>query len=199
MTSDTRRRILQAAGGLFASRGYTAASMREVAEEAGIGKATIYHHFPDKLAIVLTLLELQLLRVKETLGAVEAEPDPRKRFQIAAEQGIAALLESSDIMQIVRREVPGGRSRIRAAMVPFLRKNRSLLAEAVREGTRTGIFRAVDPEETARVFMTMIQGTFASVYIGGKRPKSARGAASAMLDIFFHGIQGGGRTPKENR
>jgi TetR/AcrR family transcriptional regulator, cholesterol catabolism regulator len=197
MTTDTPERILRAADRLFTARGYTATSMREVAKEAGIGKATIYHHFPDKESIVLTLLDRQLLRVKETLGAIESEPDPRKRFRIAAEQGIAGLFESADIMQIVRREVPGGRSRIQAVMMPFLRKNRSLLAQAVREGTEQGTFRAVEPEEAARVFMTMIQGAFAAMYLSGERPQTAFNPSAAMLDIYFRGIDADGRTSKE--
>jgi AcrR family transcriptional regulator len=198
MTPDTRGRILQAAGRLFIERGYTATSMREVAEAAGIGKATIYHHFPDKQSIVLTLLDRQLARVKVTQAAIAAEPDPRKRFQIAAEQGIAALLESSDLMQIVRREVPGGRSRIQAAMMPFLRKNRSLLAQAVREGTRQGIFRAIEPKEAARVFMTMVQGTFAAAYLSGEKPRPSVITSSALLDIYFRGIEADRRAPKES-
>ena len=198
MAPDTRARILRAADRLFVARGYTATSMREVAREAGIGKATIYHHFPGKQSIVLMLLDQRLARVKDALGAVESEPDPRTRFQIAAEQGIAGLLESAELMQVVRREVPGGRSRIQAAMVPFLRKNRSLLAQAVREGIRQGIFRAVEPEEAARVFMTMIQGAFAAVYIGAEKPTTAFNPSSALLDIWFHGIEATGRPPKES-
>jgi AcrR family transcriptional regulator len=57
MSSDTRNTILQVANRLFVRQGYTATSTRQIAEEAGIGKATIYHHFPDKQAIVLALLE----------------------------------------------------------------------------------------------------------------------------------------------
>ncbi|NMC78544.1 MAG: helix-turn-helix transcriptional regulator, partial [Chloroflexi bacterium] len=56
-TSETYSRIMQIARRLFVQQGYTATSMRQVAGEAGIGKATIYHHFPDKQAVVMALLQ----------------------------------------------------------------------------------------------------------------------------------------------
>ena len=46
----TRQAILSAAYSLFLEQGFSATSMRQVAEAAGIGKATIYHHFHNKQA-----------------------------------------------------------------------------------------------------------------------------------------------------
>jgi len=36
--------------------------------------------------------------------------------------------------------------------------------------------------------MTMIQGTFAMTYLGGKRAGSSEQTAAALLDIYFQGI-----------
>ena len=49
MTVETRRdQILDAALRLFAARGYDGASMKEIAAEAGIAPALIYHYFASK-------------------------------------------------------------------------------------------------------------------------------------------------------
>jgi len=53
----TRRRVLLAAEALFAQRGYEATGMADVAERAGIGVGTLYHHFPDKRALLLSLID----------------------------------------------------------------------------------------------------------------------------------------------
>src|SRR5262245_43374599 len=53
----TRRRVLQAAESLFSRRGYEATSMADVAERAGVGVGTLYHHFPDKRALLLALID----------------------------------------------------------------------------------------------------------------------------------------------
>jgi AcrR family transcriptional regulator len=53
----SRSQILDAALKLFAHRGYGATSVRDIAEEAGLSKGNVYHHFPDKEAIFRALLD----------------------------------------------------------------------------------------------------------------------------------------------
>lgn len=53
----TRRRVLSAAESLFARRGYEATGMADVADRAGVGVGTLYHHFPDKRALLLALID----------------------------------------------------------------------------------------------------------------------------------------------
>ena len=50
---ETRTRILNAALNSFRSRGFDAATMREIAEEAGVATGAAYYYFPSKEAIVL--------------------------------------------------------------------------------------------------------------------------------------------------
>lgn len=53
----SRSQILDSALKLFAHRGYGATSVRDIAEEAGVSKGNVYHHFPDKEAIFRALLD----------------------------------------------------------------------------------------------------------------------------------------------
>ncbi len=53
----TRRRVLEAAEGLFARAGYDRTSMADVAERAGVAVGTLYHHFPDKRALLFALID----------------------------------------------------------------------------------------------------------------------------------------------
>jgi len=186
--SETYDKILQTAQRLFVQQGYTATSMRQVAAEAGIGKATIYHHFSDKQAIVMALFQDNTTSMKEALELVRAEKDPRTRIQVAATVSIKFLFKSIEIMQIMRREVEGGRERIQTGFLDYLQEYLALLADAVQRGTQQGIFRPVDPDDAARVLMTMIQGTFAMAYLGGRSAENPEEAAAALLEIYFQGI-----------
>ena len=49
--------ILEAALRLFSTQGYRGTSIREIAAEAGLSTGNVYHHFPDKEALFLTLLD----------------------------------------------------------------------------------------------------------------------------------------------
>lgn len=52
---DTRREILDRALELFASHGFTGSSMRDIAKAVGVRESALYHHFPNKNAILTTL------------------------------------------------------------------------------------------------------------------------------------------------
>lgn len=74
---DRRAAILDAADRLFRSQGYAATSMRQIAAEAGFGRAVsgLYNHFPNKEAIFAALLSTRspYEELLEALRAVEGE------------------------------------------------------------------------------------------------------------------------------
>ena len=56
--SSTRQRILVSAAKLFAGKGFTETTIRELAKAAGLkNPASLYHHFPSKNAILEYILE----------------------------------------------------------------------------------------------------------------------------------------------
>lgn len=186
--SNTYDTILSAAKSLFIKQGYTATSMRQIAEIVGIGKATIYHHFPDKQTILMTLVEGNIAKMHTSLDAIEGESDPRRRLQVAAIETIRFLYETADLLQIARREVPGVREQMLSGFISYYDRYLELLKEALMQGMEMKIFRPLDPQDAAQVFMTMIQGNFALVYVTGIRAETPEKAATRLLDIFFNGI-----------
>ncbi|MBN9219498.1 MAG: TetR/AcrR family transcriptional regulator [Mesorhizobium sp.] len=69
------RRILDTAAALFATQGFAATTMEEVASACGAGKDTIYRRYPSKSALFMALMEgLQagVLSELDTSIAVEA-------------------------------------------------------------------------------------------------------------------------------
>jgi len=54
---ERRQQVLAAALTVFSTSGYHAASMDEIAEEAGVSKPVLYQHFPGKLELYLELLD----------------------------------------------------------------------------------------------------------------------------------------------
>jgi AcrR family transcriptional regulator len=49
---ETRQRIVDAAIELHQTRGPAATTIREIAERAGVGRVTVYRHFPDEPALL---------------------------------------------------------------------------------------------------------------------------------------------------
>lgn len=56
---DKKDLILNAATALFARYGFTKTSVEEIANQAGIGKATIYYYFPSKEEIFLEAMQIK--------------------------------------------------------------------------------------------------------------------------------------------
>ena len=57
---QTRERLLEAAAEVFSRQGFHAASVEEVAEEAGFSKGAVYSNFASKEELFLTLLDRHL-------------------------------------------------------------------------------------------------------------------------------------------
>ncbi len=72
------RRIVQAAGRLFATKGYAAVAMEDVAARAGLAVGTIYNYFPSKSALLLSIVrretESLLARGRKILNDPPRDP-----------------------------------------------------------------------------------------------------------------------------
>lgn len=71
--NEAARHIARAAARLFARRGYEATSTREIVEEAGVAKPTLYYHFGSKEGLAKALLVDPLAELVERLGEILAE------------------------------------------------------------------------------------------------------------------------------
>lgn len=75
--SSTADDILACARALIVAGGYNGFSYADIAENVGIRKPSIHHHFPSKAALVKTLVEGHRKATEETLGKLEqAIPGP---------------------------------------------------------------------------------------------------------------------------
>src|SRR3954470_3200323 len=68
---ERRRRLLELGAELFARHAYDEISMAQIAREAGISKALLYHYFPSKQDFFLATLEQGAEEI-----ARRTEPDP---------------------------------------------------------------------------------------------------------------------------
>ncbi len=99
-----RNALLQTAAEVFSTSGVDA-SVREIAEKAGVGLGTVYRHFPKRSDLIKAVFE------KEVDACADAAPEFMKRHDsgealalwmqryvdfIATKRGLAAALHSGD-------------------------------------------------------------------------------------------------------
>ena len=73
---STRDRILNAAEILFAERGLAGTAVRDIAGEVGLNPASLYNHFPSKLALYEAVLERSVKPLLEVLQAAAKDDNP---------------------------------------------------------------------------------------------------------------------------
>lgn len=90
------RAILEAARAVMARRGFTGASMEEIARTAGVGKDTLYRRWPSKEALVQHLLSV----LAEENVPLTTDDDPRYALFLFL-QDIVRFNQQSDFGAIV--------------------------------------------------------------------------------------------------
>src|SRR5438105_10859484 len=78
-STNTRGKILQAAFTVLSRQGYENASIKEIAEEAGVAQGLVHYHYKSKQQLVLAVLEFVCQKVE--LGAVEGEAGALQAFE----------------------------------------------------------------------------------------------------------------------
>lgn len=76
LSQPTRAKILAAAERQFASAGYAASSVDEVAASAGVSKSHLYYHFSSKASLLECLIEWRTAEVLRAKDLLLAEPFP---------------------------------------------------------------------------------------------------------------------------
>ena len=81
-----REAVLDTTAALVAQHGLRSVTMSQIAEDAGIGRATLYKYFPDVEAILLAWHERQITGHLEYLGRVKDQAgDARERLEAVLE------------------------------------------------------------------------------------------------------------------
>jgi TetR/AcrR family transcriptional regulator len=70
MTGETEQKILEAALNLFAEKGYTGATTRVIAEEAGVSELTLFRKFKTKKNLFDTIISQNLEKMKKDLESI---------------------------------------------------------------------------------------------------------------------------------
>lgn len=93
-TEATRLALLDAAHALFVSRGFAATSTPEICAAAGVTRGALYHHYADKRALFVAVLEREAFSVREAIDAVAPSAGtPRQALLKGADAYLAAMAE----------------------------------------------------------------------------------------------------------
>ncbi|HMN42104.1 MAG TPA: TetR/AcrR family transcriptional regulator [Phycisphaerales bacterium] len=183
--TDTRQRLIDAAGELFWERGYAATGLSDILESAGARGGSLYHFFPTKDDLLLAVIERHARVVETTIeNTLAAHQEPRARVLAVVEFYRSFMRRTGCTLgcPLTNLAAEIGDSHPRAAERIGAFNDR--LAQRIGEPLAEVLVAGGNAEQTARCILAMIQGATLQARIAkGDGPLDAcAGCVRAMLD-----------------
>jgi AcrR family transcriptional regulator len=151
-----RERILEASVQLFARYGYHAAPLRDIAQIAGIQAASIYHHYPNKQALLVEIMEVQMQRLNSSLERIiQEQEEPLQCLYEAIANHIRLHTTYKDEFFIVDTEVRALEGDNRLYMLSLRDTYEKLLQTILRNGMERKVFRQSDVKVASYAIIAM--------------------------------------------
>jgi len=186
--SASKQAILDAAQNLLAVHGYAGLSMRELAAESGLAKATIYHHFQDKRDIFLSVLErdMQTVRAHVMAAAAAAQSNPVDQLSAVIRTYFGLMQERRTVIMNVLRELGDEEKKLDDFVCHKRTQYLDHLIEILQQGIDAGIFRPLNPEYTAISMVGMIN---AFIVFGNPAEQDRAHIVEHTLQLMLDGVR----------
>lgn len=154
----TERQIVEAAARLFVERGYSKVTMQQIADAAGIGKATLYYHTPSKEDLGLLVLDAHLDHFMGTVTEVAgADGTASARLRGLIDKLISWLTVGQQLVEFVMPQAGRSSARHARRLSSFRTHYLDTMERVLRDGMAAGEFRTdLDPAVTVRALLAMV-------------------------------------------
>lgn len=179
---------LRRASETFASVGYDAARMEDLAKVTGVPTSTMYYYFDGKHQVLAFLVRDYLDGLAAAIAAaVEAADDPTDRLVALVRAHLGAMAAQPDTCQVLLSELgrigrlPDMAEAVQSAVHRPLQK---ILADGVADGS----FRSLDAETSTSTIYGAVTMTALHHLVAGASFQAAR-LAEEILAVVLDGIR----------
>lgn len=208
--------ILQAAETVFAQKGYSLATMDDIALEAQFSKATLYRYYKSKREVFFEVIlnsfeEVRKKTAKIKLKKITAEEKIRELiFYISTyyhkKKNMARILymERSVMRNILNIDIKKHLSHsTQHPQIPNEFKENmeeifNIICEIIKEGIESGEFRKVDVRDAAFIFGALLRGFHFRGPLRGREYR-IKESTDLLLNFFLYGIKKEGKAGKGER
>jgi AcrR family transcriptional regulator len=180
--------ILEAATLLFAEHGFSDAVTQALAERLGVGKGTIYRHFPSKRDLFLAAADRVMQKMQERIDlSIEGMEDGLERMERGITTFLAFFAEHPPYVELLIQERAYFKDRKR----PTYFEHRERVIERWRQYYRdliaAGRIREIPVEQITTVVSNLLYGVMVTNFFNGQtKPSDVQ--AREILDVVFRGI-----------
>jgi AcrR family transcriptional regulator len=180
--------ILETATELFAEHGFSDAVTQALAERLGVGKGTIYRHFPSKRDLFLAAADRVMRKMQERIDAnVAGIEDKLVRIERAMASFLQFFAEHPSFVELLIQERAYFKDRKRPTYFEYREVNIERWRQIYRELIAEGRLRDLPAEQITDVVSNVLYGIMVTNFFNGQ-PKPADVQAREILEIIFRGI-----------
>ncbi len=196
-----RSEILAAAARVFAAKGFSAATTKDIAAEADIGESTLYNYVESKREIMLAILDDSAELFDEYFQEASAVAS-REAFVEFVDRTIDLFTGRALFMRTLIGEAWIDDDILQNYVTARLSKISGVLATFFSKQMQAGLFRRVDPRMLARLAMGMFFSLVIPIARGVQlvpSPRERKALAETMVSVLIDGVNAqhaGRRTAK---
>jgi AcrR family transcriptional regulator len=154
--NKTADKILVAARAVFAEKGYSGTHVDEIANRAGVNKATLYYQIGAKDILYANVIHHVLGSIAHDIAEAVAKVDsPEEKLKAYIHSIAGAVDKNPELPPIMMREIAAGGATMPRVVVEDIASVVTILIGILEEGKKKGVFSATIPF----LIHTMIMGT----------------------------------------
>jgi TetR/AcrR family transcriptional regulator, fatty acid metabolism regulator protein len=141
--ADKRRQILDAAIRVFATRGFHACRVSDVADEAGVAYGLVYHYFGSKEEILNTLFSERWQIMLDAIAEIDRQQEipARDKLYLVASFIIDSYRHEPDLMKVIIVEVTRAANSFGREHLAKIREAYDMIGQIVEGAQREGVFK----------------------------------------------------------
>jgi AcrR family transcriptional regulator len=153
------KQILEVSQKRFGLYGIEKTSMREIADDLRLSKASLYYYFPDKESLYIAVVEKEqkefLRSIAERISSIE-EPE-----QLLLEYSGIRLTYFRTLLNLSRLRLdsfPTLKPVFKESLKNFREKEKEIIQKILEKGKRKGTFHVNDTEKMASLYLDLLKG-----------------------------------------
>jgi AcrR family transcriptional regulator len=159
---ETKKKIVEAAGEIFSSKGYAAANMRDIAQAAGTSVGGVYLYFKNKEELYTSLISEK----RSNLGGMIETSSSQARTAAEALSAFVKLyldyaLKHKEFILLHIRE--HGFAFGLEEKKRFFSRQVSHLEKVIKKGVLSGEFRKCNPRDLSKIIVGSLRGIVISI------------------------------------
>ena len=188
--------IIDTAQKRFGIYGLEKTTMREIANDLNMSKGSLYYYFPDKEHLYKAVIEKEqcvfLNIIKEKIQIIENPRDLLREYVKTRLHYFKLLL---NLGQLRLEAFKGIKTILGDIWLRFREKEKEVLVTIFNKGIDAGIYKKLEPEKTAELFLDLVKGLRETViirknlmYISEEEYENLLEKVTDFTEIFINGI-----------